>query len=124
MDWEKILQLAPLALMKPGSPQGAAILQGYLRGQERMEQQQTKGQTLARQDELARSQLANTQADNARADQALDLQYENAALNRLAAYRREDQGTLGALAKAPELELAPEATPLSAQNDLTVQRLG
>ena len=130
LDWQRILELVPLAMARPGSLQGAAMLRGYQESMERRRREQLQQQQLGmqqqgqqRQDELAQAQMANLQADNARGDQQLQFQQAQQALNRIAAYRREDTGTLGELAQTPETALAPEATPLSAQNDLTVQRL-
>src|SRR3990167_6012334 len=79
-DLQKLLELAPLALMKPGSPEGAAFMQGYLQSKQRMEQEQ-------QQAALRQQQQGNVEADNARADASLALQYENADLNRLQAFR-------------------------------------
>lgn len=126
-NWEKLLEIAPLLISAQGSPQRAAALQGWMHSQGQIQQgrlQQQKQQQdeayrraqLENQQFSLQSQQENMQQDNARADAQL-------ALQRLSAYRHEDQGLLGALDKAPDTVLAPEATPLQAQNDLTVRRL-
>src|SRR3990167_5379963 len=127
IDINQILQLAPLALAKPGSPQAAALMQGYQQSVERIQRQkmleqqfasqdQYRQQSLASQDQFRQSQTQNMEVDNARQDEQLDL-------NRILGYLNQDQRQLGAMQQAPETALAPEATPLQAQNDLTVQRL-
>jgi hypothetical protein len=128
IDWDQLLALAPLALGKPGNPRSAAMMQGYLQSQDRIRQQQLQAHTMGRQDALADAQIQNLQADNERANQQQQQtsahQAAQQALARVSAYRNENQGMLGALQKAPEEILPPDADPLQAQNQLTVARLG
>lgn len=69
VDWAKLLELAPLAFAKPGSPEGAAMLQGFLQSKQRREQERQQQQQRA--------------ADNERANQQLEMTREQHALQRL-----------------------------------------
>ena len=68
-DWTQLLELAPLALAKPGSPEAGALMQGYLQSKQRIEQQQRQQGLDVRQDEYQQAQIRNMEADNARAEQ-------------------------------------------------------
>ena len=114
-DWTKLLELAPLLLMKPGSPQGAAAIQGFLQSQENLRQRDIQGQQLAGQEELRQSQMRNVEADNQRAEAQL-------ALQRISAARGEGNQALEALAQAPETYLPPGTDPLQAQNQLVIEQ--
>src|SRR5437667_9393437 len=96
MDWQQMQQLIPLALgaIKSGSPEGAAMMQGYLHSQQQLQQRKLQQQHLASQDQLLQAQVGNLSADNARADQQLQLAKDNAGLTRLEHYRAAlwDQG--------------------------------
>lgn len=124
MDWSKLLELAPLALMKPGSPEGAAMMQGYMQSQQRMQQQRMQEHGMQRQDALAQAQLGNMQADNQRADQQIEMQKAAQALARLTASRREGLGALETLQQQPDTQLPAGIDPLQAQNALVVDQLG
>jgi hypothetical protein len=123
-DISKLLELAPLALMKPGSPEGAAMLAGYQQSLQRMQQQKQFQHREQRQDELASAQMANLNADNLRANEQLEMQRQRDALARLTASRREGLGALETLQQQPETELPAGIDPLQAQNALVVDQLG
>ena len=127
MDWEKLLEIAPLLIAAQNNPARAAALHGWMQSQGqiqqgRMQQQKQQQEDAARRAQLEnqafqqQSQAENQQRQNERADAQL-------ALNRLTAYRHENQGMLDALGKAPEQYLTPESDPLQEQNALTVERL-
>ena len=123
IDWERILAMAPLAFAQPGSPEAMAFMEGQRQSQERQrrdaldqEQAWLRREQAARQETLDEAQILDREADNRRQDEQL-------ALQRLQAYARPDTARLGALEEKPETILDEMATPLSAQNDLTVQRL-
>lgn len=127
MDWEKLLEIAPLLIAAQNNPARAAALHGWMQSQGQIQQGRMQQQKQQQEDAYRRAQMdnqafqqqtqaENTQRDNERADAQL-------ALNRLSAYRREDQGMLGALQQTPETALPPDADPLQAQNALTVERL-
>lgn len=111
IDWRQILELAPLALAKPGSPQSAAMLEGFLRSKQRLAQEQQQQQQFAGQEQLRQAQLQNIQADNARADESARRQQEQAALQRLS------QG-LGAFTPAIDQAADTYADPIQAENAL------
>src|SRR3990167_9215322 len=125
MDWRELLDLIPLAVgvMKPGSVEGAAIMRGYQRSRQQIEQRDLQERQLDGQDEYRQAQIANMEADNQRAIESQEMQRARDALARLSAYREENQGLMGALQTAPEAVLAPTIEPLEAQNALTVERL-
>lgn len=122
-EWERLLELAPLALMKPGSPQGAAMLQGYQQALQQRQQQQIQRQQQAmqerqfqRQDELTQAQMANMQAGSARADESQAMQRQQQALQRLTQ-------AVGAFSPAIERVAETATDPVQAENAL-MQRSG
>ena len=116
IDWQKLLELAPLALMKPGSREGADMLRGFLESRQAWEAQQQRERGLQGQEELRRAQMENLYADNARADAQLQL-------NRGKAYLEDTQGRQAEYQQAPETAFPPQADPLQAQNQEVLQRL-
>lgn len=114
-DWTQLLELAPLALAKPGSPQAAALMQGYLQSKQRIEQQQRQQGLDMRQGEYQQAQMANMERDDARAEAAL-------ALERVKASMAAGQGAVAALQDKPETLLPAGVSPLEAQNALVVDQ--
>lgn len=117
-DPKQLLDLLPLAVgaFKPGSPEAAALMQGYQQSQQRIQQEQMQRQQMGRQDQVAQAQIQNMGADNARQDQAL-------ALQRLMAYGGAEQHIGDALQQKPQDVLPPDVNPLEAQNNLVMGRL-
>ena len=116
-DWQKLIELAPLALMKPGSPQGAAFMQGYLQSKQRMEQEQQAAAKQQADEQYRQAQLQNMEADNSRANASLNLQYENADLNRLNAFQ-------GQAAKVAERTVETADDPVAGNLGLARQLTG
>lgn len=118
-DWRSLLELAPFAVgaLKPGSPEAAAMMRGYLESQARMRQEgrldareDIARQQLERQNELTQAQIGHYETQDAMAAQ-------RAALQRLGAfdvYGRERGEQIGEFAE----------DPLGAQNQLTMDLLG
>ena len=69
MPWDRLIDALPLALAKPGTPEGAALLRGYMQSQERMRQADLQERQLSGQETFRQAQLSNMEADNARAEQ-------------------------------------------------------
>ena len=113
-DWQKLLELAPLALMKPGSPEAGAMMRGYLQSQQRLRQEQRQKMLDTGTQQVQQAQIQNLTQDNQRSDAQL-------ALQRLMASRNEGEGVLKSLATAPETYLPAGTDPLQAQNDLVVE---
>ena len=122
-NWEQLLQLAPLALMRPGSPEGAAMLQGYQQSLERMQGQQLEGREFARRERMDEATIANLMADNARASEEMELRRRGEARQQLQGSRDEGWGALQRLQQQPEAELPAGTEPLEAQNALVMDQL-
>lgn len=115
-DLDQLLQWLPLALMKPGSPQGAAMMQGFLGSLEHRRRQQIQSQQMAGQEQLRQAQIANLEADNQRAEAQLRLQEDRAALERLSHAVSAFQPAIGQVAETA-------MDPTQAENQL-LQRAG
>lgn len=124
VDIRKILELAPIAIgaMKPGSPEMAAMMRGYMRSQAQIQQQQQaqgQNQRQARLDELSASNLL---ADNKRQDQSAQLQREQFDLNKLEKFRTAGAERGQALVAGADLNASP--TDPSLQNQLATDLFG
>lgn len=125
VDIQKLLELAPLvvAAMKPGSPEAAAVMQGWLHTKEQIRQQQMQDQRMSSEDAFRQAQMANLTADYARADQSLDIARQNARTNAFRAYHETTQ-VPEAVLKAPELAFPANTDVLATQNQNVIDRLG
>lgn len=87
-DLQKILELAPLAIgaLKPGSPEAAAMMRGYMRSKQVLDEQARRNAADARASELQDAQLVNLTRDNQRADEQLALQRDAAERQRMQAF--------------------------------------
>jgi hypothetical protein len=96
-DIRKLIEMAPLIVgaMKPGSPEAAAMMRGFMRAQQQRRQQGMEDQQLQEQRAVRESQMANMSADNRRADEALQMQREQAGFQR-------EQAGIGRLEKFRE----------------------
>ena len=122
IDLNQILSLLPLAMAKPGSPQAAALMQGYQQSLARRQQEQMQSQQFAGQEQLRQAQIGNLEADNARADEQMQMSREQQALRRLTASRQEGFGALESLQQQPDAMLPAGVDPLQAQNALVVDQ--
>lgn len=115
-DWQALLDLAPVAVgaLRPGSPEAAAMLQGYLQSKEQIRQEARQRQ----HDTLLQQQVTRQQAlTQAQIDTNNDLAAQRAALARL--------GAFDAYQTQRTAELGEGATdPLAAQNQLAIDLLG
>ena len=127
-DLRKILELAPLAVgaLKPGSPEAAAMMRGFLRSQQQIQQQQQiqgryqqQDERLARLDELSASNLL---ADNQRQDQAAKLQREQFDINKLEKFRTAGSERGQELIAGADLGASP--TDPSLQNQVATDLFG
>lgn len=123
IDLDRILSLLPLAMAKPGSPQAAAIMQGYQESLERRRQEQLQTYQLATQAQLRQAQIGNLEADNARADEQMAMSRDQQALRRVQMSRQEGFGALEQLQQQPDALLPAGVDPLQAQNALVVDQL-
>jgi hypothetical protein len=142
-DYKRIIELAPLVIgaMKPGSPESAALMRGWVRGQEMRRRQQMEDAHLQEQRQFRDAQMSNWSADNARAaaSQSItqQLQQEGLELRRAAdaraeeaAQRTETNATAQRTkdyhrefdARIPEVASMYD-TPLEAQNQLVADAL-
>jgi hypothetical protein len=137
-DIQKLIEMAPLVIgaMKPGSPEAAAVMRGFMRSQEMRRRQQLEDEDRQSQRAYRDAQISNFQADNSRAaaSQSItqQLQQEGLELRRAADARAEDaakRADANALAtRTNEFRRAVDQripdvvsmydTPLEAQNQL------
>ena len=115
LDWLRLLEFAPLALAKPGSPEAAALMQGYLQSKQRIEQERRLNTQATGQEELRKAQIANLSRDDTRADELLALQRIKAAMD-------AGQGAVAGLRESPETMLPAGTDPLQAQNALVMDQ--
>lgn len=87
-DISKLIEMAPLiaGALKPGSPEAAAMMRGYMRSQEMMRARGLQDRELAREDELHKARIAGLQADDQYRRDSLNLQRESAGRQRTEAF--------------------------------------
>jgi len=121
-DIRQIIELAPLVIgaMKPGSPESAALMRGFMRAQQQRRQQGLEDQQLQEQRAFRESQIANTAADNRRADEALRLQREHADLGRLEQFRGAAKERANELIGGADLGMSP--TDPGLQNQIALDQ--
>lgn len=127
-DFAKLIEMAPFLMgaFRGPSPEGNAMLEGYIKGQHRKQtlaEQERERQRQDLMDALTRQQQqfsqANTLADNRRADRGLDIQQEAAGLTRQSANLGKMK-TLQEMAgdRAGQLADVPGIDPSQAQHQL------
>ena len=128
-DIRQLIEMAPLIVgaMKPGSPEAAAMMRGFMRSQEQRRQQDLQNRQLSRQDEqdqqdraYRQAQIENLSTDNARQNEALGLQRENANLNRLEKFRGAATGRAQELIGGADLGTSP--TDPGLQNQIALDQ--
>jgi hypothetical protein len=115
-DIRKLIEMAPLIVgaTKPGSPEAAAMMRGFMRAQQQRRQQGMEDQQLQEQRAVRESQMANMSADNRRADEALQMQREQAGfqreqagIGRLEKFREAAKERAGELIGGADLNTSP-----------------
>ena len=121
-DIRQLIEMAPLVIgaMKPGSPEAAAMMRGFMRSQQQRQQQERENQQLQEQHAFRDVQMQNMQADNRRADDAFRMQQENATLNRLEKYREAASGRANELIGGADLNMSP--TDPGLQNQIALDQ--
>lgn len=118
MDWQRLLELAPLAIsaIKPGSPEAAAFAQGYQQSLLQIQNQSNRDRQFQSDEQWRGAQMANMQADNARAQQQFEQSQEAASLNRLLSASRALQPVIEGIGETA-------TDPIAAENQI-FQRAG
>lgn len=132
MDWDRLLELAPLAMsaIKPGSPEAAAFSAGYQQSMQQIQAQANRDRQFSSDEQWRQAQMSNMEQDNALRMAQFQQSQEGMSLERLARASQALQPVIEGIGEtatdpiAAESQLLQRATGLESSFGLKPGQLG